>query len=100
MSKYFILIIIVFIAVSCQNKQKENNIKPKTSDITESVYASVKVRPEVSYSPQPIHSGIIKKIYVQEGDFVEKGKILFQISPTAAVQSQLTNAEINLWSLS
>ncbi len=96
MSKYFILIIIVFIAVSCQNKQKENNIKPKTSDITESVYASVKVRPEVSYSPQPIHSGIIKKIYVQEGDFVEKGKILFQISPTAAVQSQLTNAEINL----
>ncbi len=96
MSKYLTFLIIIFIAFSCQNNQKESNIKPKTSNITESVYASIKVRPKVSYSPQPIRSGIIKKVHVQEGDIVEKGDILFQISPTAAVQSQLTNAEINL----
>lgn len=96
MSKYFTLLIIIFTAFSCQNNQKDNSVKPKLSDIRESVYASVKIRPEVSYNPQPIRSGIIKKIFVQEGDFIEKGKIIFQISPTAAIQSQLTNAEINL----
>ncbi len=96
MNKYFTLIIIALVVYSCQKNQNAPRIKPKTSNITESVYASIKVRPEISYYPQPIRSGIIKKINVQEGDLVEKGKILFQISPTAEVTSQLTNAQINL----
>lgn len=87
---------VILTALSCQNKNKGDNLQPTTSDVTESVFASVKVRPEVSYFPQPIRSGIIKNIFVQEGELVEKGEILFQISPTAEIKSQLTTAEINL----
>lgn len=80
---------------SCGNT-KRDEIRPTTKDITESVYASVTVRPAVSYFPQPLKSGIIKNIYGQEGDLVTKGQVLFEISPTEIVKGQITNAKINL----
>ena len=90
---YFSIILILF---SCNSNDGDTTVKPVSKDIVESVYASVQVRPKVTYFPQALRSGIINEIYVQEGDTVDKGQILFQISPTADIKSQLTNAEINL----
>lgn len=95
MNKYLALLIILT-SLSCQNKGDTNKIKPERNNITESVYASVKVSPQISYNPQPLRSGIIDKIFVQEGELVKKGQLLFQIIPSTNVNSQLTNAEISL----
>lgn len=96
MKKYLTVIVVLISILSCQDKFNKNEVRPTKSNITESVYASVKISPIVSYSPQPLRSGIIEEIYVNEGDVVEKGQILFQILPTSAANSQLLNAEINL----
>lgn len=96
MRNLLIYLIIILISFSCQNDSKKNEIKPKRSNITESVYASVKITPEISYSPQPLRSGIIDEIFVNEGDLVKKEQILFQIIPNTNINSQLTDAQINL----
>lgn len=90
---YFLLALIFF---SCGSQHKKDKIKPVLSNITESVYASLTVRPEATYFPQSNRSGIIEEIYVEEGEIVRKGQILFQISTTADVSNRLTNAELNL----
>ena len=96
MKKYFSFLLVILLSLSCQNKSNKDNVKPKLSDITESVYASVKVIPEIYYSPQPLRSGIIDKILISEGEIVKKDQILFQIIPNTDVNSQLADAQINL----
>lgn len=75
-----IYIISLVTIISCNNQTKEKNIHPRLTAITETVYASIKVEPSSSYFSQPLHSGIIKEVLVEEGDHVQKGQILFQIS--------------------
>ncbi|MFD1551727.1 efflux transporter periplasmic adaptor subunit [Putridiphycobacter roseus] len=89
------LILLLFFTYACDSK-KDKGVLPQTKNITESVYASVKVRPKIVYYPQPIRSGVIKKIYGKEGDLVGKGQILFEITPTEIIKGQLNTAEINL----
>jgi multidrug resistance efflux pump len=96
MKNYFTLLIVILLSVSCSNKGGENEIKPQKSDIIESVYASVKITPEVYYNPQPLHSGIIDTIFVKVGDLIKKDQILFQIAPTTNTDFRLENAEISL----
>lgn len=95
LKNFGVVLFIILAPWSCKHKVV-TDVKPTLSDITESVYASVKIRPENSYYPQPTRSGIIKKVFVQEGDLVKKGDILFEITPSADVTNQLTDAEINL----
>lgn len=83
------------VLVSC-NSNDEGTIKPTVTDITELVYASVIIKPEHSYFPQPTRSGIIKEIYVEEGQKVEEGQLLVLISASADITNRITNAEINL----
>ncbi len=90
------LTLLLFLSISCNHDDKNDRVKPALKDITESVYASLKLSPEIFYSPQSIRSGIIKKVYVSEGELVKKGQILFEITPTEDVKSQLTTAELNL----
>lgn len=80
---------------SCGNSKSEETL-PEIKDITESVYASVQVKPQNHYYCQPLRPGIINEIYVNEGDLVVEGQVLFQIHPTAEVKSQLVNTEIDL----
>lgn len=93
---YLAILVLVMIATSCHNRNDRSATKPMVSTITESVYASVKVKPLQSYSPQSVRSGIIKKIYVQEGDDVRVGELVFEITPTIDVNSQLADAKITL----
>lgn len=95
MRTFFTFSILILIAFSCGDSEN-NEVKPQTKNITESVYASVSVRPQLSYFPQPMRSGIVKEIYGQEGDLVKKGQILLEITPTETVKGQLVNAQINL----
>lgn len=81
--------------LSCQNRGDKTDVKPQQSDITESVYASVQVSPEKSYYAQPLRSGIIDKIYVEEGELVKEGQLLLQIEAPAGDKVQLTDAKIN-----
>ncbi|GAB5552267.1 MAG: efflux RND transporter periplasmic adaptor subunit [Saprospiraceae bacterium] len=96
MSAYFICLLIALSLLSCQNQENNSWIKPQNRDITESVYASVRVIPKVTYQVQSVRSGIIKHVYVDEGAVVEKGQALFQIDPSIDVEAQLANATINL----
>lgn len=82
--------------ISCNANSKKERINPAVKNITESVYASVTIKPEFSYYPNPPRAGIIREILVEEGQLVKKGQALFKISATADVKSNLTYAELNL----
>lgn len=75
--KIIVYLLVLISILSCDSNNEK--IKPKLSTITESVYASVAVRPEITYFPNTIHSGRIQKIYIKEGDTVVKGQLLFEI---------------------
>lgn len=92
----YIILSAFWLLVACNSKEKEDIVRPKITDVTESVYASVTIKPQYSYFPQPTRSGIIKKIYVEEGEKVKAGQLLVLISTSADIVSSVTNAEINL----
>ncbi len=91
-----ILLTALLAALSCNPNHDGEMLRPAVTDITESVYASVFIRPKVSYFPQPIRSGIIKEVFVEEGEQVKKGQLLIKISPTADVKNRVSSANINL----
>ncbi len=90
---YFLLVILV---VSCSSGGNDREIKPAIQDITESVYASAQVVPIVHYKEQPTRSGTIKEIFVEEGDEVKEGQLLYKIETPANVHDRFTNAQLNL----
>lgn len=96
MTRAYLFLAFSLLGLSCGFQKNEEYIKPRLSDITESVYASVTIRPENSYFPQPSRSGIIEEVFVAEGDQVKKGQLLFRISMTADINNRLSNAELNL----
>ncbi len=81
--------------LACTGNSKDQSIHPKRSTITESVYASVKITPEVSYHVQATRPGIVDTIYVAEGDTVQAGDPLFELVAPASSQRQLVDATIN-----
>jgi len=89
-------ILMLLVVASCNSNNQEENTSPKLRDITETVYASVKIQPELSYFPQPLRPGIIKKILVKEGDSVLQGQELFQISIPSNAENKLSNSKLNL----
>lgn len=93
--KAYHLFLFAFI-LSCNANNKKERINPTVRHITESVYASATIKPEFSYYSNPPVSGIIREIFVEEGQLVKKGQALFKISTTADVNSNLTYAELNL----
>ena len=87
--RYFVLLSIAALClVSCGNRKPES-VKPEIKGITESVYASVIVRPAISYMSQTTRSGVVKKIYVLEGDSVKIGTKLFDVVPASKDINQL-----------
>lgn len=86
----------VLLFFGCNAENSSDRVKPVLSDITESVYASVTVRPEISYFPQSLNTGILQEIAVAEGDTVQEGQLLFTVSVTPSVLNRVTTAELNL----
>lgn len=96
MKKYLLLIISFTYFFSCQNKSDKVEIKPRQKNITESVYASIKISPETYYYAQAVRAGVIETIYIEEGDWVKENQILFHIAPPSGNKEQLIDARINL----
>ncbi len=79
--------ILLLLVVGCGSKSE--TIHPKIQDISSSVYASGTVKSKSQYQAVPLVSGIIRDIYVDDGDYVKKGQLLFRIDNSA----QLINEE-------
>jgi HlyD family secretion protein len=96
MKGFYYIIMLILLLISCNSDGNGDNIKPSLSNITESVYVSASVVPKDTYYSRASKSGIIRNIYVEEGDMVTKGQALFKISPSTDVNNRLINAEISL----
>ena len=60
-------------------KKKEETTTPVVQNITESVYASGKVKSKNQYDVYSSVAGIIRKVHVTEGDLVRKGDPLLSL---------------------
>jgi RND family efflux transporter MFP subunit len=77
-----IILLSVFFTYSCSKKRER--IKPVLSDITESVYASAKVKAVDQYEVFSTVNGILKEIAINPGDTVKAGEILFVLDNNTA----------------
>ncbi|HET7896177.1 MAG TPA: biotin/lipoyl-binding protein, partial [Flavisolibacter sp.] len=75
--KYLYRTIFLFLLFSC--KKKEETTTPVVQNITESVYASGKVKSKNQYDVYSSVAGIIRKVHVTEGDLVHKGDPLLSL---------------------
>ena len=86
-----ILFVFALFFLSCKSKQE--TIKPSTSSISESIYASGLVKTNDQYQVFATVNGIIDQVYVKEGSVVKKGDPLFTIS-NEMQQLNKENAEL------
>jgi HlyD family secretion protein len=62
--------------------------KVEVNPITEAVTANGKIQPETEVKISPDVSGEIVELHVREGDFVQKGTLLFRIKPEIYVSAR------------
>jgi len=62
--------------------------KVQVNPITEAVTANGKIQPETEVKISPDVSGEIVELHVREGDFVQKGTLLFRIKPEIYVSAR------------
>ncbi len=79
--------ILLLLVVGCGSKSE--TIHPKIQNISSSVYASGTIKSKSQYQAVPLVSGIVRDVYVDDGDYVQKGQLLFRIDNKA----QLINEE-------
>jgi multidrug efflux pump subunit AcrA (membrane-fusion protein) len=85
---------LLFIFFSCGKKQ--DVIHPEYRTITQSVYASGTIRSRDQYQVFANMPGLIRRLYITEGDSIRKGQTLVVISnPTAALNTQNSKAAFN-----
>jgi HlyD family secretion protein len=90
-----VLLLIVFAAVGKKKGWfgKEATVKVaieqvKKTPIVEAVTANGKIQPEKEVKISPDVSGEIVELHVKEGDFVQKGVLLFKIKPEIYVSAR------------
>src|SRR5687768_9803141 len=89
--KHLLLAGCMLLFVGC--KQKEETTTPVVQSITESVYASGKVKSKDQYEAFSSVAGIIRQVHVKEGDQVKKGDpILSLVNESAQLNAE--NARI------
>lgn len=93
MKQILTYLLLATILISC-GEDKET-IKPIIQNLTESVYASVTVQPEGLYEVYASASGIIRKIYLQEGDTIIKDQLLAEVTSDLSKLNE-ENAQLNL----
>jgi len=91
MKKNRILLVCIVFIVGC--KSKVEKIKPTVESITESVYASGIIKSENQYEVFANVNGIIKTVFVNEGDTIKKGEAILSISNTVQLLNK-QNAEL------
>ncbi len=91
MKRYYRFVFLLLLLASCTGEQEKT--QPTVEDISESVYASGVVKSKNQYQVFPKVSGIIERLFVTEGDVVQKGAPLFQVENEAARLS-VENARI------
>ncbi|GAA4732726.1 efflux RND transporter periplasmic adaptor subunit [Flavisolibacter ginsenosidimutans] len=84
--KQFCLLLLLIAFFSC--KQKVELTKAETQNITESVYASGRIKSRGQYEVFATVSGIVAQMRVKEGDQVRKGDVLFTLVNEAPQLSQ------------
>jgi HlyD family secretion protein len=75
---------IVFLKMKSASKAKENGIKMvkvQRGDIVEKALAIGRIEPKKEISVKSKISGIVKKVYVDVGDYVKPGDSLIEIQP-------------------
>jgi HlyD family secretion protein len=90
------VILLIIVAVIGKKKGwfgKEATVKVATekvvvNPIIESVTANGKIQPETEVKISPDVSGEIVELHVKEGDFVQKGVLLFRIKPEIYMSSR------------
>lgn len=87
---FFFAIMIIF---SC--KDQNQGIRPQSGPLTESVYATVTIKPDSLYQVYAAVAGILQQNLVREGDNVTQGQPLFQIDNNTPLL-QVENARLNL----
>jgi len=89
--KFLRSFLLLLILLSC--KPDQHAIQPVVEDITESVYASGVVKSKNQYQVFSTVNGIVKEIFVTEGETVRKGTPLMKIfNKTAALTTR--NAQL------
>jgi RND family efflux transporter MFP subunit len=80
---------ILIFSAFCSCKENRNKIHPTVQDITESVYASGIVKSKNQYQVFSTVNGIVKEIWVSEGDRVKAGDRLIKIfNKTSVLQER------------
>lgn len=85
--KIFVPILFLILVGGCSSKSE--SIHPKVQNISSSVYASGTIKSKSQYQAVPLVSGIIREVFVDDGDYVKKGQLLIKIDNKA----QLINEE-------
>lgn len=75
-----VIVLLLFAFFSCN--KSNNSISPQLKSITESVYASGIVKSKNQYNVFAKSAGIIKTVFVTEGDSVSIGSPIFEIDNT------------------
>jgi multidrug efflux pump subunit AcrA (membrane-fusion protein) len=75
--KFILMLLNIFFLLSC--KEKATKIHPTVEDISESVYASGIVKSKNQYQVFSSVTGIVKEVFVVEGDSVKIGTPLMKI---------------------
>lgn len=78
--RFYYMLILFAVSAGCWGcRKKQETIMPVYMPITESVYASGKIKSVDQYQVFPSVSGIVKNIYVSEGDRVRTGQPLLSV---------------------
>ncbi|MEB3312266.1 MAG: efflux RND transporter periplasmic adaptor subunit [Snowella sp.] len=86
-------------------KQEKGTIAVQREDLAVTVTANGTIQPEVSINISPKNAGVLKSLYVKEGDRVKKGQLLAQMDDSnlqgqlLQMQGQLLAAQANLQKL-
>ncbi len=76
--RYSLFSLLLLLLYACGEKQEFTN--PSIEKITESVYASGYLKSSGQYQVFSTSSGILQKVWIQEGDMVKKGQVVFTLS--------------------
>jgi multidrug efflux pump subunit AcrA (membrane-fusion protein) len=94
MNRAFIAFLLL-VLVSCGDKKV--SILPTIGDVTESVYASGKVKAVDQYTVYPTVNGILKTLHVKAGDAVVKDQVLFELdNKVTALNSENARLALDL----
>lgn len=84
MKKYILYSLSIVFALSACGKKKQDSVFPTVSTITESVYASGKIKAKNQYTVYSTVSGILQSTKVEVGDAVKPNDVLFKLENIAS----------------